>query len=243
MPRRLPTIKIGDRFHELTVEAIIEKSGDRRKFLCRCDCGGTNLVASNNLRSGNTKSCGCRTVRVAIESNTTHGMTKSDKPTYRSWNSMMGRCTSQTNPNYKTYGAIGIRPCEYVAKSPKNLIALIGSRPSVKHSIDRFPDPSGGYTCGQCLDCKARNAQLNIRWATRNEQIRNKKLRNTGKSGNREITAFGRTQLLCEWAEESGIRDNTISTRIDQGGWTPEKALTTPNRKGHCLKCLKVQPT
>lgn len=28
-------------------------------WLCRCECGAEVVVLSNNLRTGNTKSCGC----------------------------------------------------------------------------------------------------------------------------------------------------------------------------------------
>ena len=40
---------------------IIAKSGRRQTaWLCRCDCGAECVIASNNLCSGNSKSCGCQ---------------------------------------------------------------------------------------------------------------------------------------------------------------------------------------
>ena len=55
-------IKENDTFHKLTTIRIIgrTKHGDFL-WLCKCECGGTCAVASGNLRSGNTKSCGCLT--------------------------------------------------------------------------------------------------------------------------------------------------------------------------------------
>ncbi len=35
------------------------RPGAHAKWLCRCDCGGTAVVRSSNLTSGQTKSCGC----------------------------------------------------------------------------------------------------------------------------------------------------------------------------------------
>jgi hypothetical protein len=51
---------VGQRFGRL---AVIADSGERRgSFVvweCRCDCGATVRVSTGNLRSGNTRSCGC----------------------------------------------------------------------------------------------------------------------------------------------------------------------------------------
>ena len=55
----------GQKFGLLTViergeDYINPKNGTRlKRWLCRCDCGNTTLVATNSLTSGNTKSCGC----------------------------------------------------------------------------------------------------------------------------------------------------------------------------------------
>lgn len=50
----------GQRFGKLLV---IKKNGkdkwNRWEWLCKCDCGGDVVVRSNNLRTGNSESCGC----------------------------------------------------------------------------------------------------------------------------------------------------------------------------------------
>lgn len=53
---------IGQQFGHLTV---VKDSGQRGKdkqilWECKCDCGNISLVRGQDLRSGNTKSCGCR---------------------------------------------------------------------------------------------------------------------------------------------------------------------------------------
>jgi hypothetical protein len=61
--RKCNAIEIGQRFSSLTVisQSISQRSErDRRPMWnCRCDCGSRVTVADNNLKSGNTKSCGC----------------------------------------------------------------------------------------------------------------------------------------------------------------------------------------
>ncbi|BDR66982.1 AP2 domain-containing protein [Clostridium tetani] len=52
--------RIGERFGRLIVLARAEndKHG-HAQWLCKCDCGNEKVVVSNNLISGNTRSCGC----------------------------------------------------------------------------------------------------------------------------------------------------------------------------------------
>lgn len=55
----------GKRYGYLTVikpaENFTYPSGRKRtQYLCRCDCGNEVILPSSNLKSGNTKSCGCK---------------------------------------------------------------------------------------------------------------------------------------------------------------------------------------
>lgn len=46
-------------FGKLTVIELDQESSGRRKWICKCSCGNTVSVREYNLKSGNTKSCGC----------------------------------------------------------------------------------------------------------------------------------------------------------------------------------------
>ena len=48
----------GRRFGMLVVERRLDGAA---RWLCRCDCGNTKVVQSQNIRSGRNKSCGCST--------------------------------------------------------------------------------------------------------------------------------------------------------------------------------------
>ena len=51
---------VGLRFGRLTVVRYLGSiPNEHGKYLCRCSCGTEVEVYSNNLRKGNTKSCGC----------------------------------------------------------------------------------------------------------------------------------------------------------------------------------------
>lgn len=52
--------EVGNRYGRLVVIARAENSKhNRRQWLCKCDCGQECVVIGENLRSGQTRSCGC----------------------------------------------------------------------------------------------------------------------------------------------------------------------------------------
>ena len=67
-------INPGDRFGRLVV--IRETTKDERvnqagrNYLCKCDCGNEVIIYGHNLKTGNTKSCGCLSRETASKNNT-----------------------------------------------------------------------------------------------------------------------------------------------------------------------------
>ena len=60
-------------------------------------CNNTFEAIFNNVKRGNTKSCGC-----LVGKNTTHGL-KSNR-FYDTWYGMLQRCTNPNHKAYKNYG-------------------------------------------------------------------------------------------------------------------------------------------
>lgn len=56
---------IGQKFNYLTVIALLpERAKNRQKiYKCQCDCGNYINVRSSDLKTGNTKSCGCYNIQ------------------------------------------------------------------------------------------------------------------------------------------------------------------------------------
>ena len=50
---------LGQKFGKLTVTELIKIPGKERRWKCVCNCGNVVYVSTENLRSGNSKSCGC----------------------------------------------------------------------------------------------------------------------------------------------------------------------------------------
>lgn len=78
----------------------------------------------------------------------------------RIWMDMIRRCESHDHPSYFRYGGRGITVCERWHDF-EAWLADVGRRPSLQHSMDRYPNNDGPY----CLD--------NFRWATSAEQHEN----------------------------------------------------------------------
>lgn len=159
---------VGQTFGQLTVvmRADIKSNRGESIWVCKCSCGGTSAVLQWNLRSGNTKSCGC----LKIAKNTKHGKINSRE--YNSWAKMTQRCRNKENPKYNDYGGRGITICDRWKESFENFLEDMGYCPEGL-SLDRI-DVNGNYEPGNC------------RWTDNTEQSYNQRLssRNTsGKSG------------------------------------------------------------
>lgn len=204
---------VGQKFGRLTVIKEYENSPPKRIFWeCQCDCGGNAIVYGSKLKNGHTKSCGCLVSEGIIKRSTKHGFAKRTgvSEEYRVWRNIIIRCHHPSSKVYSQYGAVGISVCERWRYSFKSFIDDMGRRPSKKHSIDRFPNQSGNYEPSNC------------RWATRNEQDRNKK-------NNVWIEFNGECHIISDWAKilnvsRTVIRNNGIESIIN-GNYRKRKTL------------------
>jgi len=161
----------------------------------QCKCGTEVSVAQSRVRNGYTKSCGCLAREESSRRATTHGMRQS--PEYRSWQAMIGRCTSPTHKDYPRWGGAGISVCNRWAGSFEAFFADMGPRPSGT-TLDRYPDAAGNYERGNC------------RWATPKQQARNRR------DLVRVRTPFGDMPLV-EYAARIGISKGAAHQRLKRG--------------------------
>lgn len=203
---------IGKRFGRLVV---MYKTNQRKNgfivLQCMCDCGNIHHVRSSALtrKDGkSTKSCGCIQKETAGR-HIKHG--RSGSPEYASYTQMRRRCLNPNHKDYPRYGGRGITICDRWLDSFENFYADMGKRPSLKFSLDRKNNDLG-------------YSPSNTKWSTPYEQQNNR-------SSNHKIPYNGRTQNICQWADELNIKRRTLRSRISQLNWSIEKALTTPVRQ------------
>lgn len=148
----------GMKFGRLTAISRSPNRGRKTCWLCVCDCGSEDAYEAEKLKNGNTQSCGCLRAEMRALANTTHGKTMTKA--YESWASMIQRCTNPKKKQFANYGGRGIKVCDRWLKF-ENFLADMGECPSGK-SLDRINN-DGDYEPGNC------------RWATRKEQMRNRR--------------------------------------------------------------------
>ena len=152
-----------------------------------------------------------------------HGHTGGGKfsPTYHSWACMLQRATNPLRSHAKHYVGRGITVCpEWLEFS--RFLSDMGERP-VGTTLERENNDEG-YSASNCI------------WGTALEQANNTR-------GNRNVTLNGKTQSVTQWCRELGLSPNTVWARINQYGFTAEKALTAPkqDRVASAIHMTKVR--
>lgn len=176
-----------------------------------------------------------------------------DERTYNSWRGMLNRCLYPSQNNYPRYGGRGITICDEW-RVYRQFEKDMGKRPSKDHALDRI-DNMGNYEPGNCKwstrSEQQRNSRRNV-WVTyqgRRVQIielceelgrdvtRARKRLGEGMSVEdalhigrvKDITYNGKTQTMRAWAAEKGLPRTTLHSRLNELGWSMERAMETPH--------------
>lgn len=205
---KLAKNEIGNRYGSLKVIERADSDNGYARFVCKCDCGKTIIARGSDLRSGNTKSCGC-------SKGESHKMSKSRL--YDIWQHMRRRTNNELDHAYKDYGGRGISVCS-----------------EWNDSFLRFKEwaDSSGYDDSLTIERINVNDGYNpqnCKWIPNNNQAKNR--RNCV-----WLTFNGETKCATEWAKEFGIKPSIALDRI-RNGWDPYDAMTAPicpRRKHKC---------
>lgn len=201
----------GQKFKLWTVVAYSHSDNSNAVWVCQCECGSTKLICTNYLKGKGAKSCGCT---LGKHRHTAGASGPTD--TYRSWASMIGRCTRPSSPAFEHYQKKGITVCDRWRHGESGLSAFecfladMGDRPTYTHTLDRINNDLG-YFPG------------NVRWATRLEQANNRQT-------NLIFTYKGNNYTLADLARVTGTSKETLRSRLCRSKlpWTVEGAVETP---------------
>lgn len=192
-------VKKGYTYNNLKIIKEVDGSDNgkkRRRFLCKCDCGNKTVVLLDTLRTGHTKSCGCRRGEVHESSSTRQ---------YRIWQGIKRRCYYKKGEDYPRYGGRGIKVCDRWKYSFSNFWNDMNDGYKQDLSLDRINN-DGDY-------CKE-----NCKWSTNTEQSRNRR-------GNIFVSINGVKISFTELSEFFGIRTQKLYDRIFILNWDIKKAI------------------
>lgn len=202
----------GKRFGKLVaIKTIGKNKNGGYLWQCKCDCGNEITASVGNLNNGHTKYCGCLRADRCETNFTKHGLESTRL--YDIWRDMRLRCYDERNISYNRYGGMGITICD-----------------EWKEDVKAFYDwaMANGYNDGltiERIDNDGNYSTDNCRWATVKEQANNRR-------SNVLVTHNGKTQTMKEWANEVGIPYKVVWARMQKLGWSAERALTYPVKKG-----------
>ena len=144
---------VGERYGRLTVVELDGVRNRKSYWKCICDCGLTVIATGNNLRSGNTQSCGClhrEKVAKMGRQNKTHGEGHGNGTRlYHIWCGMRQRCNNPNHHAWNLYGGKGVKLCDEWNDYPTFKAWALANGYADNLSIDRI-DPSKGYCPENC---------------------------------------------------------------------------------------------
>jgi len=205
----VPLIDItGNKYGRLTV---IERAPNKKKkpmWNCLCECGNKITARSDQLKCGDTKSCGCFRKEVYEQGNNRRSHGKTNHRLYRIYRGMRNRCKLENHVAYKHYGGRGIKVCdEWLCDFKKFYDWSINNGYSDNLSIDRI-DSNGNYKPTNC------------QWVTQKVQARNTRQ-------NVNIKIDGEVRCLTDWCDIYNIRRTTAQGRLDSG-WGVKESFSVP---------------
>ncbi len=195
---------VGKKFNKLTVIDFAYIKKKHTYWQCICECGNIAIIESYNLKSGNTKSCGCYFKKIVKKANTKHGL--SDTKFYNSWLSMKYRCNNINNSDYYNYGGRGINVCDRWMESFNNFKEDMYQ--SYLEHVEKFGESD---TSIDRIDVDGNYEPNNCKWARWKEQGGNRQI-------NREFIAISPSgeEFISKNKRECSIICNISSKHISE---------------------------
>jgi hypothetical protein len=133
------------RFHSLVAMKPVGKDNHRQiLWKCKCDCGGEIITTCARLRTGGTKSCGCKRRKYKPKESAIYRL-------FYDYQERAKRKEISFDFSFDQFALITSQPCFYCKQEPLNN-RKVGINSYTYSGIDRV-DNSKGYTVDNCVPC------------------------------------------------------------------------------------------
>lgn len=189
----------GEQFERLLVIERVENKNSHTMWKCKCKCGNEIIANGTDLKRGKYKSCGC----LRLEKVTKHSLSNTNL--YYVWCCIKKRCCNINYKQYINYGGRGVTVCnEWLNDFTAFYNWAMSNGYKEGLSIDRI-DVNGNYEPSNC------------RWVDMKTQQNNRR-------NNHLVSVNGVTHTIAEWAMITGLKYDTIKSRLKRG-WTEYDAI------------------
>lgn len=193
---------LNKKFGRLTLVEFRYIRNKRHYFYAKCDCGNSKIVCYEDIKRGDTLSCGCIHRETLSNLRKTHGESKTRL--YKIWLGIKKRCYCPTSSRYTYYGGRGIKMCSDWNSFFEFKKWAINNNYSDCLSIDR-KDANGNYEPNNC------------RWVSTLAQANNKRT-------SKFLLYNGEVLSLAEWCRKLNLNYNKTRSRL-RYGWSVERAF------------------
>ena len=194
----------GKSFGRLTIIENDRMDKGVRWARCLCECGKETYVRVSDLRSGNTRSCGCLYKDTRKTSHFSHGMRHTRL--YSIWTNMKTRCYNPKVSGFENYGGRGIAICNDWKDDFVNFYDwAMATGYNDNLTIERV-DVNGNYEPKNCM------------WIEACEQSKNRR-------SNIYIELNGKVNTLKGWCNELGLPYKIVHQRMKRRKLNPKENL------------------
>lgn len=148
-------LKEGDRLNYLTV---VDYNNEKKRYICRCDCGTITEQRTWAIKSGKVKSCGCMMETLRAERVAKSNFKSIKNNLYKLYKAAAKRRGYEFGLTKERYTELILQNCHYCGVEP-NMTFTYGQGASLTdysefkyHGVDRI-DNNIGYIEGNVVPC------------------------------------------------------------------------------------------
>lgn len=185
---------------EIATDYITPKGQHHARWLCQCDCGNQKIILGSHLKSGTTKSCGCKSRELFLQ----NAIKPNRYDLYQKYGIGYDSNNNKFYFDIEDYDKIKLYHW-YVR--PQGVVTHIKGKSIKMHRIIMNVTDDNYYIVDHINHNTFDNRKCNLRLVTHNLNMRNKKISSNNKSG---YTGVAWDKECGKWLAYIGVNNKQI---------------------------------